>query len=179
MHPIEVLMNEHRAIEAVIDTLVAFSDRLERGDVLPDADLPGLASWIRDYADTLHHGKEEDILFEAMANAGMPTDGGPLAVMLQHHEEGRRLVGVLSEAREAWTDGERKRVARAAKDYADLLRAHIRIEDEVLYPMARARVPGSAWDSMTRDFEVFENSHAEEKARLNALAKDLAARHSS
>lgn len=177
MRPIDLLMQEHRAIEAVLDSLSEFAAQLEGGAAPPVDDLARLVEWVRGYADAAHHAKEEDILFEAMARAGMPGDDGPVGMMLEQHEEGRRLVDALSEAVGPWTDAERRRVARAANDYADLLRGHIRAEDEMLYPMALSRVSGAAWDAIAARFDEFEAEHAAERARLDALARDLTARY--
>ena len=126
----------------------------------------------------MHHGKEEDVLFVRMVAAGMPGDDGPIGLMLEQHEEGRRLVGVLFEAaktEEAWDEAERRRVIRAANDYADLLRSHIREEDETLYPIAEARIPGAAWDTIAQQFDEFAAVHANERAGLEQLAVDLVA----
>ena len=38
--------------------------------------------FIRLYADALHHGEEEDLLFVELEAAGMPRHTGPIAVML-------------------------------------------------------------------------------------------------
>jgi len=178
MRPIALLVKEHRLIEHVLDALTEYADQLEHGVEVSVDDLARFVTWIRGYADSAHHGKEEDVLFVRMVAAGMPGDDGPIALMLEQHEEGRRLVGVLFEsakAEAAWDAAERRRVVRAANDYADLLRGHIREEDETLYPIAEARVPGAAWDEIGRKFDEFEAANAKERARLEALAEELIA----
>jgi hemerythrin-like domain-containing protein len=180
MRPIDLLMKEHRLIEHVLDALTEYADQIEGGTDVPVDDLARFVTWLRGYADATHHGKEEDVLFVRMVSAGMPGDDGPIGLMLEQHEEGRRLVGVLFEAAKSeapWSADERRRVVRAAHDYAALLRGHIREEDETLYPMALARVPGAAWDTIAQQFDELDAVGAKERAGLEDLAAELAARY--
>ncbi|HEX8110591.1 MAG TPA: hemerythrin domain-containing protein [Kofleriaceae bacterium] len=180
MRPIDLLMREHRLIEQVLDALTEYASRVERGAAPPADDLERFASWLRGYADAGHHAKEEDVLFVRMVASGIPRDHGPIGVMLEQHEEGRRLVEILLEAAgagKAWSDAEARRVVRAANDDADLLREHIRAEDDVLYPLAQARVPDAAWDTIAQAFDELEAGRATERATLEALAQALIARY--
>jgi hemerythrin-like domain-containing protein len=180
MNPIQALMDEHRVIEQVLDALVAYVGRLDEG--ADPADLARFVEFVRGFADACHHGKEERILFEAMIEAGMPRDQGPIGVMLAEHREGRRLVGILrDEAARAgsWTDIERHRVEDAALAYAALLRSHIAKEDTRLYPMAEARLRPEVLADIAARFERFEaeETGTGEHARLHALAEELIARY--
>jgi len=167
MNPIQVLMDEHRLIERVIDALVGYVGR----EAPPREDLGGFVRFIRGFADAHHHGKEEDILFTAMSGQGMPTDMGPLGVMLAEHDEGRGYTAALADLAAgdgAWEAEERKRLLWAAKSYAALLRAHIQKEDQVLYPMADQMLPPEVWEAIEREFLAFE-----EDAENVARAEDL------
>ena len=53
------------------------------------ADLDDAMDFIKTFADSCHHAKEEDLLFPAMGEAGFPSRGGPVGVMLMEHEQGR------------------------------------------------------------------------------------------
>jgi hemerythrin-like domain-containing protein len=176
--PVELLMQEHRLIEAVLDALDEVVVELDRDDPLPPAEVERFVDWLRRYADAFHHGKEEDVLFPAMVASGMPGDAGPIAVMLEQHDEGRRLVTRLADAASSatWTAETRRRAARAATDFVALLRQHIQIEDTVLYPMAVATIPPAAWETIARDFAELAASHAVERATLEALAATLIGR---
>ena len=67
MAALQVLMDEHRVIERAIAALAAYARAVARGSDLPRSDLAGLVGFLKGYADEHHHGKEEDILFRAMA----------------------------------------------------------------------------------------------------------------
>jgi hemerythrin-like domain-containing protein len=147
--PTDVLRDEHRVILRALDMLEMAAAQLARGRPLPDGWWPEIVAWLRSFADKNHHAKEEAALFPAMVKAGVPSEGGPIAVMLEEHERGRALVRAM-EAGEA--------VARAAKarEYVALLREHIDKENGVLFPMADAVLDDRAQGALTREFEAVE-----------------------
>lgn len=184
MSPFEVLMNEHRVIESVLDSFEAFVDRFAPDTSADPEDVGRFIRFIREFADACHHGKEEDILFEAITRHGMPRESGPIAVMLQEHEQGRQFVRAMAEcaARAAvsgWDEGERQRLRHAVHGYADLLRHHIQKEDGILYPMASSLLDASAIAEIARRFEAFESEEtgAGKHETLHALAEELIARY--
>ena len=182
MDAIETLMGEHRLIERGIDALTAFADEARRRTADDREELGRFVTFIREFADACHHGKEEDILFRAMVEAGFPSEGGPIAVMLDEHDQGRAFVKQLAElaaAETPWTSGDRERLAEAAHGYAELLRQHIYKEDTVLYPMAEAHLPPQVAERVDEACERYEveKTGSGEHERLHRLAEDLAARH--
>ena len=82
-------MNEHRVIERVIAVLRQATDALEAGKPVPPQVFNNAIDFIRNFADTCHHAKEEGVLFASMEARGFPRQGGPIQVMLLEHEEGR------------------------------------------------------------------------------------------
>jgi len=184
MDAIETLMNEHRVIERVCDALVGFADEARRKGTTDKDELARFVTFIREFADRCHHGKEEDILFTAMVAHGFPRNGGPIAVMLHEHGEGRALVGALAAKAAqdgAWTPADLQEIADAASGYSSLLHAHIHKEDAILYPMAEARLPPQAMEQVGLDCERFEQQQtgAGEHERYHALADELVLRHAA
>jgi hemerythrin-like domain-containing protein len=184
MDAIETLMNEHRLIERAIDALVAFADEVRRKNGDEREELGRFVTFIRDFADGCHHGKEENILFATMIEAGFPSDGGPIAVMLMEHVEGRGHIQALAELASQetpWTVQDRQRVADAAYGYGNLLRQHIHKEDAILYPMAEQRLPPNLLDRVSAECEAFEShkTSSGEHERLQRLADGLLSRHAS
>jgi hemerythrin-like domain-containing protein len=139
LQPTEVLMTEHRAIERMLAVLETAARRLEAGErVRPDL-LREAVDFVRNFADRCHHGKEEENLFPRMEARGVPRQGGPLAVMLHEHDEGRAYVGAIAGAIDAYEGGDQaaaRTIAENARGYVELLRQHIMKEDNVLFPMA-------------------------------------------
>lgn len=182
MDAIETLMHEHRLIEQVLDALVGFADELRRRGATEKEELGRFVTFVRDFADGCHHGKEEDVLFEAMVQNGFPRQGGPIAVMLHEHAQGRAYARALQAKVEqpgAWSAADLQAIAEAATGYADLLHAHIHKEDAVLYPMAEQHLPPAVMAEVGARCERFEaeKTGAGEHERLHALAEGLVARH--
>ena len=182
MKAIETLMSEHRIIESAIDALTAFADEARRRTADDKEELGRFVTFIREFADACHHGKEEDILFKAMVEAGFPSQGGPIAVMLHEHGVGRSLVKRLAElaAQPApWTAQDREALAEAAHGYADLLRQHIHKEDAILYPMAEQHLAPPVMERVDELCERYEEEKtgSGEHERLHRLAEELVARH--
>jgi len=182
MQALQTLMDEHRLIEQAIGALTAYAREVAAGAGHPHADLAELVAFIQGFADRLHHGKEENILFRAMAEHGMPTDGGPLAVMLWEHGHGREYTGqlaALADSGQAWGPDQREALLRAANGYGQLLLAHIQKEDNVLYPMSLRVIPAGAWDNIQAEFEAFDSDpgNAAAAADFRASAERLAARY--
>lgn len=167
MDPIQLLMDEHRVIERVLNGLESFSEKPE-GTKSP---LKDYVVFLREYADRLHHGKEEDILFDQMVKNGFPKEGGPIAVMLMEHDQGRAYIRALTDLAErerVWTPEDRGLLHKHGTEYVNLLRAHIQKEDQILYPMARSRLTESAWAIIVNAVTRFEedSGHREAKARF-------------
>ena len=182
MDPIETLMSEHRAIERVLDALVAFADDAERRGATDKEELSRFVTFLREFADAGHHGKEEDILFQAMVDGGFPAEDGPIEVMLRDHDEGRGLVGILDErARQdaAWSEADRRQIGDAARGFADLMRSHIEKEDGILYPMARHHLGADAFDGVGEACARFEALRERNGIahRMQALGEELTGRY--
>jgi len=180
MDAIALLMEEHQLILETLDALASFADKVARGGEDRE-ELGRFVRFIREFADAGHHGKEEDILFEVMVEAGFPREGGPIAVMLMEHEAGRGYVAELSAKAaqaERWSASDRAAVVEAARGYAELLRQHIAKENSILYPMARMRLGPEALSRVDSACEAFEERHrAAHGTVLEDLARDLARRN--
>ena len=184
MDAIETLMNEHRLIERALDALVSFADEVRRKTTDDKEELGRFVTFIREFADACHHGKEEAILFAAMVEAGFPRNGGPIAVMLFEHDQGRALVrklAALAQQESPWSADDRQRVAEAAYGFSQLLHSHIHKEDAILYPMAEQRLPPDVLERVSADCERYEQEKtgSGEHERLHRLAEELLARHGS
>jgi hemerythrin-like domain-containing protein len=178
---IDVLMNEHRLIEQALGSLESYAAAVEEG-FSPGRELIGeYAAFFRGFADACHHGKEEDILFQRMAERGFPRDAGPLAVMLHEHELGRahvRELLTLASGTGTLTPRETSELLHNVSGYVPLLRAHILKEDKILYPLALRVLTAAELDAMSTEFEKFEASFRADGSldRLAALADRLTTR---
>ncbi|MDH5760526.1 MAG: hemerythrin domain-containing protein [Gemmatimonadota bacterium] len=113
-------------------------------------------SFIRLYADALHHGKEEDLLFPELEARGMSRQAGPIAVMLYEHEQGRAFAKAMADALEPARAGDadaQARLRHAGLGYVDLIRAHIGKEDNILFQMADQLIDAPGCRTLCQAYE--------------------------
>jgi hemerythrin-like domain-containing protein len=145
MMPVGPLMVEHRLIEKLMPQIrEAVEGALRTGTIDPEF-VEFALDFLRTYADRCHHGKEEDILFRELDRK--PLEPGLRKTMdelVEEHRIGRRVVGELRRAVEAYKrgeEGERGEVGEGGEGalgtiieklefLAEFYPAHIRKEDE-------------------------------------------------
>ena len=148
-HPVDTLEEEHQVILAVLDAMDRRADELTAGGSLDAEFWLLVAEFMENFADRCHHAKEEDLLFPALQQCGIPQEGGPIAVMKHEHVEGRALKERLGRAAER---GKREEVLQAAHALSYLLREHIAKEEKVLFQMARQLLNHQQVEEVLRGF---------------------------
>lgn len=101
--------------------------------------LEDIVDIIRNFADAIHHSKEEDVFFPYLSQRGFSKSSGPIVVMLHEHETGRRLVQAMVDNIELYKRGDKKAlkaIYQNMREYAELLRTHIFKENNILFRMA-------------------------------------------
>lgn len=176
MRATDKLRAEHERILGSLDVLEDLAARAREGAA--DADRArDVLDFLRTFADQLHHAKEEQMLFPALGEAGMPPEGGPVGMMLMEHDEGRRLVEHMAGAVEEQlgSDAARSTFAQAAGSFVQLLRDHIAKENEILFPLADQMLSEQSQSELAAGFERFdEQERAEEHRRCRRLLDGLA-----
>ncbi len=153
------LRDEHGGIKVMLAILGKVCDRLESGQAVDRRHIEEILEFLTVFVDKCHHAKEEDHLFPAMEKAGIPRERGPIGMMLVEHQAGRDFIRGMTEAAGALGKGDpgaAKRFAANARGYTELLLQHIDKEDNVLYPMAEARLPAGADGTLSAAFEKVE-----------------------
>ncbi len=173
IHPVETLMSEHRVIERGLDSLDSLSAGLSRTAPAVRVRLGELVRFFREFADRVHHAKEEDRLFTALAAHGFSNQSGPVFVMLSEHEAGRAHVTRLAEV--AGGDGpltaeEVETVRDHGTAFSILLRGHIQKEDNILFPMAAQVLQPPVVAELRTAFDAFDATV--ELEELQSLVND-------
>ncbi len=138
MRPTEILKQEHRVIEQVMNCLETMAQRAETGDALDVESVNQAIDFFSNFADKCHHGKEEDCLFPLLEEKGFSREQGPTGVMLHEHDEGRRHVRGMAAAVSKVESGNAEATSdfvAHARAYVQLLREHIQKEDHCLFQM--------------------------------------------
>jgi hemerythrin-like domain-containing protein len=184
MNPTQELVKEHSAISSMLGVLQTACDRMERGEDVPLADLARIVEFLGGFADGCHHRKEELCLFPGMERAGVPREGGPIAVMLSEHELGRKHIREMKDALAALTtdNAEAGRTfVGHARAYTYLLHSHIQKENNVLFPMAETRMTAEAKKELAEAFQrvEIEDVGAGRHEHFHVLLDDLRRKYPS
>ena len=124
--PMKMLVDEHVLIKQWLALIPGVIEKMDLSSAEGREVIAGGVDFIRLYADQLHHGKEEKILF-----GYFDEKTEIIRAMLSDHETGRGHVKTI---REALARGDRDAIAAHLLAYRELLSAHIRKEDEILFP---------------------------------------------
>jgi hemerythrin-like domain-containing protein len=105
--PVAPLMIEHRLIERMIEVMRQKTKQAEETSI-PDVQfIDAAVDFIRTYADHLHHGKEEGILFRDLDAKPLSEEHRRVMEELKaEHVFGRETTTRLVEARSRYVDGD-------------------------------------------------------------------------
>jgi hemerythrin-like domain-containing protein len=157
MKATEELRNEHQGIELMLRVLEAVSDEMDRGAQVSSDHLDGIMEFLSVFVDKCHHGKEEEFLFPSLEAAGVPREEGPIEVLLLEHMQGRSLYADLKKAADRIKSGAAPESFQiTALDYVALLTQHIDKENNVLFPLADAKLNAAKDAELVEAFEQLE-----------------------
>lgn len=178
MNPTQTLMNEHRLIEKVLAVLADMAREAGRSGKIDTERAAGVLTFLREFADRCHHGKEEKQLFPRLARYGYTAEMGPVAVMLHEHEIGRAHIrGMLAALETPAAPASTAKFADEALGYVALLESHIQKEDEILFQLADQVFSATDQSELAEAFERVEIEEMGPGAheKLHALAERLIA----
>lgn len=171
----EILIEDHATTERVF---VAVENAFESESGPSPSLVKGMMAYFSEYLDGCHNRKEEEHLFPLAEKRGIPRYGGPLAVMLQEHEQSKALLARIRQAGSLWLSGREdayKPLRAAVLQYTELLRNHFWKETDILYPMVSAMMSADDHAAVLRGIEAVEASlGGDTRARYYAMARDLA-----
>ncbi len=182
MNPTDILMDEHRVIEQVLNCLEKIIEQATAAGRLEEEPAREALDFFRTFADRCHHGKEEAHLFPLMQTRGFGGGCGPVAVMLREHELGRLYVGGMDGAIEGASQGDADALqwfVQHGQSYIRLLREHIQKEDHCLFPAANRAMKEPDQQMLITAFEKVEaeelgqGTHEKYLALANRLADRL------
>jgi hemerythrin-like domain-containing protein len=182
MTPTETLVHEHEVILKVIDVAAREAIRVREHGRADGGRVGRIADFFAGFADACHHAKEEKLLFPRLKEIGAVAKGCPVEQLMEEHDEGRAHVRAIRENLPRAANGDRAAALTLAthlEAYAALLRAHIRNENEVLFPCADRHLSADDQRELAAGFERVEREEtgAGEHERLHRLAEELAGPH--
>jgi hemerythrin-like domain-containing protein len=155
------LIADHTHIINLLDVM----DRIAQHPAPGTAHLEKVVLLIQNFADGLHHHKEENLLFPLIAQKGVATENGPLGVMLHEHELGRFYVTSLKRHIESYKLGQPDALIEIRVqmgNYINLLRSHIAKENNVLFKMADQVLTDDEQKNLLDEFSKIKGSNQSE-----------------
>jgi DUF438 domain-containing protein len=185
----DFLVAEHEMIERAMAVLKSSLDDLEQAAAKPVQMIRAL-DFLLEFGDKIHNRKEEELLFPLMGQRGIPTEGGPLGVMLMEHQAERALIAAMimqAKGLKSATPEAREEYRRKGYDYLKIRAEHIWKENDVLYKMGQrvlseedntallagfARVDAETYGETARDKFRQMLKEVEESARVQTRLID-------
>jgi hemerythrin-like domain-containing protein len=167
--PIGPLMIEHRLIERAIRLM---GTEIDRAKTRKQFDVRFIDSWvdfIRIYADQVHHGKEEKILFHDLENRPLsPALKEMMKGLIDDHVKARRMVSELVSSRDRYVEGDLAAFDQLIALGAELVAfypAHIRKEDQEFFIPVMEYFTKEEKDDMLKRFHAFDETVIHEHYR--------------
>jgi hemerythrin-like domain-containing protein len=167
MKPPGPLMIEHRLIERMIRVLAGELERITAGTVANPQLIQIAVDFFRTYADTTHHGKEEDILFRELKLKPLSPDNETMVNrLIREHVWARRTVGKLSAANDRYIHGDTEALGDIVHELHELVKfypQHIENEDKHFFLPVMDYFSEEQQQAMLVEFWEFDRKMIHEK----------------
>jgi len=149
-HLLDRLVEDHRRLARLLDLLEGLLDQFRDGEE-PDYELMcELLEYMIDYADQVHHPSEDMIFERLMASPEQKHD--ILRRLMQQHVALGKVNRRFRELLEGIVHEEvirRDEVEELGRDMVAMLREHMRLEDEEVFPLARGALSEADWAELS------------------------------
>ena len=152
---IRIIHDEHDTLSAMLRSLRMM---VERGPGLEAKKffdvLRAMLFYIDEFPERLHHTKESELLFPAVARLA-PETRAVIAQLETEHANGESAVRELQHLLLAWElvgDSRRAAFDAATKRYLDFYLEHMRLEETVILPVAQKVLSEEDWNALDAAF---------------------------
>jgi len=157
---LSIIREEHRSLSAVTRSLRVLAQDVRNPESTPDYQLFTLIlDYIEGFSDRFHHPKEEAYLFSALRRCCAEASE-VLEVLERDHARGEELIRdlryLLSRCRVGGAEAV-ETFAVVVEDYVDLQGRHLRLEEDVVMPLAEKRLTGADWRPIDAAFQANED----------------------
>jgi hemerythrin-like domain-containing protein len=158
-HPaIKIIHAEHQALAAMLSSLsLMLGEQHRNGHVATPRDfevLRAMLFYIDEFPERLHHRQESDLLFPLLRARSHAADEA-LDRLDRDHAAGEAAIRKLEHALLAWEmmGSSRRPAFEAALDrYLDFYRAHMRLEEDTILPLAEQVLTPEDWTQLDAAF---------------------------
>jgi len=160
---INIMKTEHLSLNTVLHVLNQLvldleSGRLKADDV--DFELfEKIVNYIEEFQDTMHHPKEDQYLFPALLKRTSECNDVIMELQEQHKQgiENRKRLEVHFQAMKDKHPGQVEKVIDALKDYLQTYREHMKLEDNIIIPLAERVLTPEDWAPIDEAFNQNED----------------------
>ena len=168
------LRRDHELIEKVIKSMEATVQLLSDGKQIPESILLPVIDFTKNFTDVCHHTKEEKSLFPALEQAGLPSNMGPIAMMLMDHQRSREIGTAMEEsAKKYLSSGESTKLISDMRLYVEHITEHLWKENNKLFMMAEARLQNVS-EKVDKELNEIETSKLKDLGKSREHYENLA-----
>ena len=168
------LRRDHELIEKVIKAIESTLQLLNDGKQIPESILLPVIDFSKNFTDVCHHTKEEKSLFPALEQAGLPTNMGPIAMMLIDHQRSREIGAEMEvSAKEYLSTGNSTKLVSDMQQYVKHITEHLWKENNKLFMMAEAKLQHVS-EKVDKELDEIEKSKLGEIGKTREYYEQLA-----
>jgi hemerythrin-like domain-containing protein len=160
-HPsLKIICDEHRALSAMLRSILLLLSEHRRRNTLPDFSvLRAMLFYVDEFPERLHHTKESKLLFPKVRARTREADAvldrlerdhlrGESAIRyLEHDLLGFEMMGEGPEGPQR-----REQFERSVKQYVEFYLDHMRVEEDVVLPLAEKLLTAEDWAELDAAF---------------------------
>ncbi|KAL0219639.1 hypothetical protein P9112_005292 [Eukaryota sp. TZLM1-RC] len=167
----KVLVSEHVNIKTMLNLFRKYCKKCSSLNALYDVALAGkFLRFFSEYADDVHHQKEEKILFVTAEQHSFPVKGGPIEVMLLEHDHNRELMQAM---KKALANDDVSAFIAAGFEYVQHLTQHIYKEDEILFKLLDSHFNDSIHAQLSKAYEQVDHDRRDSVGELLRLMGEV------
>jgi len=151
-----IIRDEHRSIAAILHGMRYLVQQIgKRGASIDPRVFRAMIYYLDTFSERVHHPKEDHFLFAALRGRGKETD--PIVRDLEReHQAGAQELRLLEQSLVRYEEGgarEFSAFSGAVERFAQHYWAHMRKEEERLFPLAEKLLTAADWQAIDRAFE--------------------------
>lgn len=153
MESLRIIKDEHRNLWRVAITLDQVIGEMESTGTVDGAFLGSVLDYFEQFVDRAHHPKEDQHLFRLLRQRSSSAAPALDRLEAEHREAPGKLAALRQTLEQCpSTDGAVLRLTTALRAYLAELKAHIRIEEADVFPLAREALRPEDWHEIDRAF---------------------------
>lgn len=157
MRALDIIAAEHKNMWRVTSALGVLAERLGHEPSSTDLQTIGMiATYLDEFSERFHHPKESELLFAHIRRRS--NSGAEIIDRLEHDHEMSphqvERIRDLAGTTETWDDRNLANLVEEIDTFRRRLGEHMRIEEEVTFPLAREVLTAEDWTEVDTAFEA-------------------------